>query len=447
MRGPRSLRLRLWLSGAAGIALAALAAAWLLGAAFERAVMDAFDRRLADDLVTVAGVLARDGNGDVRLRREPADGRYARPFSGHYWQVGEGPDAFRSRSMWDFTPALPAGEGARASGMHYHFVAGPSGQQLRSAEQWLRLPGVAAPVRVWVASDQAIPRAQVAQFRWLAGGSVALLAAGLLLAAAAQVRYGLRPLQGIATLLAKVRSGESERLDAATLPTEVRPLADHLNQLLDHHEQMVARARDSAQDLAHALKTPLAVLDAGAQQPGPALPDTVREQVARMRAVVERQLAASTPVDRRLRTPVAPVLERLVHYLRQAFASRALAFDVRADAALRFGGRTEDLEEMLGNLLENAAKWARACVHAEAGHDARGLWIEVRDDGPGLPPGQREAALQRGVRLDERVAGSGLGLAITSDLAAAHGGWLELGDAPEGGLLARLVFPDQQPSG
>lgn len=447
MKGPRSLRLRLWLSGAVGISLAALLAAWLLGAAFERAVMGAFDRRLADDLVTVVGVIARDGNGEVRLRREPADGRYARPFSGHYWQVGEGPAAFRSRSMWDYTPALPAGEGGRASGMHYHFLAGPSGQQLRSAEQWVRLPGVAAPVRVWVASDQAIPRAEVAEFRWLAGGSVALLAAGLLLAAAAQVRYGLRPLQGITALLARVRSGESQRLDAATLPTEVRPLADHLNQLLDHHEQMVARARDSAQDLAHALKTPLAVLDAGAQQPGPTLPATVREQVARMRAVVERQLAAATPADRRLRTPVAPVLDRLAQYLRLAFADRGLVFDVRADAALRFGGRVEDLEEMLGNLLENAAKWAQARVVAEAGHDACGLWLEVRDDGPGLPAGQREAALQRGVRLDQRVAGSGLGLAITSDVAAAHGGRLELGDAAEGGLCARLVFPDQQPSG
>lgn len=438
-----SLRARLWLSGAAGIGMAALLAAWLLGAAFERAVMDAFDRRLADDLVTVAGVLARDGEG-VRLRREPADGRYARPFSGHYWQVGEGEAAFRSRSLWDFEPALPA-EAAPPTGVHWHTLAGPQGQRLRGAEQWLRLPGVASPVRVWVASDEAIPRAQVAQFRWLAGGSVALIAGLLLLGAAAQVRYGLRPLRGIARLLAQVRSGERARLDAAGLPAEVRPLARHLNELLGHHEHMVARARASAEDLAHALKTPLAVLDAEAQRPGEALPGTVREQVARMRAVVERQLAAGTPVDTRRRTPVAPVAARLADYLAAAHPRVAFAREVPADA--RFAGRAEDLEEMLGNLMENAAKWARARAVVAAAQDAGGLWIEVRDDGPGLPATQREQALCRGVRLDERVEGSGLGLAIVADLAAAHGGRLALDDAPEGGLCARLVFPAQQPSG
>lgn len=439
MRTLRSLRGRLWLASLAGIAVASLLAAWLLGAAFERAALGAFDRRLADDLVTVAGVLARDGNGRVRMRREPADGRYARVFSGHYWQVGEGPDAFRSRSMWDYTPERPA---AAADGaLRVREVAGPRGQALRSAERMLQLPGVDAPVRVWVASDQAILRREVEEFRWLAGLSFALLAAGLALAAAAQVGYGLRPLRGLGDGLAKVRSGEARRLDPTPLPTEVKPLAEHLNQLLEHHERVVERARRSAQDLAHALKTPLAVLDAGVQRPGGDLPALVAEQTARMRTVVERHLAAGTPVDLRGAADVAAALARLQPLLQAAHRDKALYWQRQVPDALRFRGAEDDLEEMLGNLLDNACKWARTRVRVDAGRGAGGLWIEVRDDGPGLPPAQREAALQRGVRLDERTPGSGLGLAIVADLAAGYGGELVLDAAPEGGLCARLSLP------
>ncbi|KFN48046.1 sensor histidine kinase [Arenimonas metalli] len=439
MRTLRSLRGRLLLASLAGIAAASLLAAWLLGAAFERAVLGAFDRRLADDLVTVAGVLARDGNGQVRMRREPADGRYARVFSGHYWQVGEGPGAFRSRSMWDFAPVLPVA--ATDGALRLREVAGPRGQVLRSAERTIQLPGVDAPVRVWVASDQAILRREVEEFRWLAGLSFALLAAGLALAAAGQVRYGLKPLRGLGNGLAKVRSGEARRLDPAPLPTEVMPLAEHLNQLLEHHERMVARARRSSQDLAHALKTPLAVLDAGTQRPGHDLPELVAEQTARMRTVVERHLAAGTPVDLRGAAGVAAAVARLQPLLQAAHAAKALSWDVQVPGALRFRGAEDDLEEMLGNLLDNACKWARGQVRVVAGLAAAGLWIEVRDDGPGLPPGQREAALQRGVRLDERTPGTGLGLAITADLAAGYGGQLVLDAGPEGGLCARLGLP------
>jgi signal transduction histidine kinase len=439
MKALRSLRGRLLLASVAGIALAAFSAAWLLGAAFERAALGAFDRRLADDLVTVAGVLARDGNGQVRLRREPADGRYARVFSGHYWQVGEGPGAFRSRSMWDYSPSLPAM--ADDGALRLAEVSGPRGQVLRSAERRLLLPGVDAPVRVWVASDQAILRREVDEFRWLAGLSFALLAAGLMLAAAAQVRYGLRPLRGLAKGLEGVRSGAARRLDSAPLPTEVQPLVDHLNQLLEHHERMVERARRSAQDLAHALKTPLAVLDAGVQRPGGDLPVVVAEQVVRMRAVVERHLAAGTPVDIRRSSAVAEVVSRLQPLLAAAHRGKSLEWDVQVPASLRLRGAEEDLEEMLGNLLDNACKWARSCVRVAAGAGPAGGWIEVCDDGPGLSDGQRESALQRGVRLDERMPGSGLGLAIAGELAASHGGTLSLQAAPEGGLCARLALP------
>lgn len=438
MNALRSLRGRLLLASVAGIAIASLAAAWLLGAAFERAAMGAFERRLADDLVTVIGVVARDGGGGVRLRREPADGRYARVFSGHYWEVGQGASALRSRSLWDFEPVRPAQAGAEVA---YTDLIGPQGQRLRSAERSVRLAGVAEPVRVWVASDLAILRAEVDEFRWLAGLSFALLAAALMLAAAAQVRYGLRPLRGMADTLARVRRGDSQRLDRDRLPTEVQPLAAHLNELLDHHERMVARARTAAQDLAHALKTPLAVLDAESQAPGGHLPDVVREQVARMRHVVDRHLATGAPADARQSTELAPVLANLLALMGSVHRTRGLALESQAPPGLRFRGAGDDLEEMLGNLLDNACKWAQARVRVEARAADGRLWIEVQDDGPGLPEAQRAAALQRGVRLDERVPGSGLGLAIVRGIAESYGGELSLAVAPGGGLAARLELP------
>ena len=434
----RSLRGRLLLASVAGIALASLAAAWLLGAAFERAAMGAFERRLADDLVTVIGVVARDGGGGVRLRREPADGRYARVFSGHYWQVGEGDQAQRSRSLWDFQLRRPDVATARVA---FADLEGPQGQRLRSAERSIRLAGVSSPVRVWVASDQAILRAEVDEFRWLAGLSFAALAGALMLAAAAQVRYGLRPLRGIADTLARVRRGESQRLDRERLPTEVQPLAEHLNELLDHHERMVIRARSAAQDLAHALKTPLAVLDAEAQAAGASLPETVHEQVARMRGVVERHLASGTPADTRQSADLSPVVANLLALMAKAHGGRTLALENQVPPGLRFRGAVDDLEEMLGNLVDNACKWAAATVRVQAGASAGTLWIDVHDDGPGLPDAQRQTVLERGVRLDQRIPGSGLGLAIAHDIAASYGGTLSLTASPEGGLAARLELP------
>ncbi|KFN51397.1 sensor histidine kinase [Arenimonas composti] len=436
----RSLRGRLLAAGIPGIVLAAAGAAWLLGAAFERSALDALDRRLADDLAYVAGALGRDGDGGVHLRRTPSDRRYAGVFSGHYWYVDDGSDDFRSRSLWDHPLALPPRPQGTGD-LRYGELAGPRGQTLRTAEQMLRLPGVGAPVRVWVGSDIGELRADVAWFRWQVAAAAALLAATLLIAAAWQVRYGLRPLQGLAEKLALLRRGHAASIDAAALPAEVRPLGEHLEELLRHHERMVQRARESAQDLAHALKTPLAVLASEAEQPGPALPAQVDEQVQRMRRVIERHLAAASPAPAHAETAVAPVLERLLAFMASAFRDRGLAMAADAATGLKFRGTADDLEEMLGNLLENACKWARARLSVRAGRDGDRLWIDVSDDGPGLPPEQRAAVLQRGVRLDERVAGSGLGLAIVLDIAASYGGSLELDDAPGGGLRARLRLP------
>jgi signal transduction histidine kinase len=437
--GGGSLRLRLLLAGSIGIAIASVAAALLLGAAFERAALDAFDRRLADDLVTVAGLVARDGDDGFRLRREPADDRFGRVFSGHYWRVGDGPGARHSRSLWDHPLALPTPPTSPA--VRFGAAAGPMGQQLRTAERMILLPGVGAPIRVWVASDEADLRAEINGFRWLAGGSVAALAGLLLLAAVWQVGYGLRPLRAMAGVLARVDRGESERIEMDGVPAEVRPLVARLNRLLVRHDDMVRRARDATQDLAHALKTPLAVLDAEAQRPGAAFARTVADEVSRMRNVIERELAAVRPADTRRSAPVAEVTRRLVDVLARVHSDRPLVFETDVAPSLRFRGAPEDLEEMLGNLLDNACKWARARIRVAAGAGAdESLWIEVADDGPGMSASDRALARGRGVRLDQRVPGSGLGLDIVARIARAHGGELLLEEGNSGGLVARLRF-------
>jgi signal transduction histidine kinase len=435
----RSLRRRLLLAGAAGIALVAVLAAWLLGEAFERAAGRAFERALGNEHAVLVGLLEAMPDGSVALREPPGDARYQRPYSGAYWQVGEGPSALRSRSLWDVEVALPP---ARADGRREVLrAAGPSGQSLRVVRQRVRLPRANVDVIAWMAADDGPVREEVADFRALAATAVGLLSALFLGVLAVQVQVGLRPLRALSEALARVRRGDQERLEVEGLPGEIAPLAGHLNELLEHHERAMARARHAAADLAHALKTPLAVLDAAAQRPGPELAAVVREQGERMQVAVRRQLASSAGADFRARTPAAPVAATLAGMLGSVHRDRGIAIDVAVPAALRFPGSAEDLEEILGNLMDNACKWARARVSVGgAADDAGGLALWVDDDGPGLSPDEAERALGRGVRLDERVQGSGLGLAIVDDLVRAHGGQLLLERAPAGGLRARVAL-------
>jgi signal transduction histidine kinase len=271
--------------------------------------------------------------------------------------------------------------------------------------------------------------------------SVGLLAGGLWL-----VRRGVSPINQLRTRLAAVHAG-SDRHVGGRYPSEVQPLVDDLNALLDQREQMVRRALAKAGDLAHGLKTPLAVL---AQEADRAEGDgqrdlaaTIQEQVDRMRRQVEYHLAharaaASVPGAR---CSVRESVEGLTRTLQRLHAERGVSIDLRVPPELSVRGQREDLDEMLGNLLDNACRWARTRVElAAAGHDAS-IVITVDDDGPGLDPRLYAQVLQRGVRADEAAPGSGLGLAIVRELAELYGGSISLDRAPLGGLRARLTLP------
>ncbi|KAG1462626.1 hypothetical protein G6F57_013915 [Rhizopus arrhizus] len=387
-------------------------------------------------MLTLLAQAEVDPEGQLRLRQEPNDARFQRVFSGAYWQIADqqGKVLLQSRSLWDQTLA------ATADGPTQRNLAGPMQQSLRARVQQVRLPRAAQAYVAVVANDRSALDADVAAFRQRTAIALAVLVAAWLAVLASQVHFGLRPLRGLRQQLERIRRGEAERIDRRQLDLEIAPLADELDALLDHHQRMVARARSSAEDLAHALKTPLSVLAAETQGDGRDWRRTLHEQGARMRASIDRYLAAGLAVDHRQRSEVAPAAEALCRLMTRVHASRGIHF--RADVApgLALAGAVTDLEEMLGNLLDNAGKWARHDVRLRALAQQDRLHIEVRDDGPGLDEAKLESVLQRGVRLDERVEGSGLGLAIAADIAASHGGSLRLSNENPG-LRARLELP------
>ncbi|MEA2488955.1 MAG: hypothetical protein QOH21_747 [Acidobacteriota bacterium] len=265
----------------------------------------------------------------------------------------------------------------------------------------------------------------------------------------AQVLRGITPLERLRERLAVVREGSGVRIEGR-YPAEVEPLVDDLNALLDDRERAITRALATAGDLAHGLKTPLAVLSQEAEAAEAAgqhdLAATIGQQVERMRRQVDYHLAharasAAAGTAPAIRCSVAASAEGLARTLLRLHADRRLALDVHVPPDQTIRGRREDLDEMLGNLLDNACKWARSRVVLASIDDGGAVVITVDDDGPGLSPSLREAVLQRGVRADEAAPGSGLGLAIVRDLVALHGGTIALEDSPIGGLRARLSLP------
>jgi signal transduction histidine kinase len=452
-----SLRVRLLFGTLFWIAASIMVAGWGLSSLFRQHVQAQFQAELTSHLDQLTAQLIVDAQNAPALQLPLSDPRLTRPFSGYYWQIdrvagsADAVGALRSRSLWDHVLALPAPELAAGDSHHVH-IAGPQGQWLNAVVRTVQIddtPGQ-APVtfRLMAAADERFMLEPVAQFNgtlWLA---LAVLAAGLVVAAGVQVWVGLAPLRDLRRALGQIHSGKTQRLEGQ-FPMEVTPLIDDFNQVLAQNAQVVERARTHAGNLAHALKTPLSVLANAAQGQGDApseLAHLVNEQVDIARKQVNYHLArAQAAAASRLpgvKTELLSVILGLVRVMQRIHADRALDVHVGPLAAdLSFRGETHDLQEMLGNLLDNACKWAVHHVDVNARLDAHGLVITIDDDGPGLPPAQREVVLQRGVRADEQVPGSGLGLAIVDDLARLYDGSVALKDSPAGGLRAVLTLP------
>jgi signal transduction histidine kinase len=411
-------------------------------------------RQLADGL-------ERAEDGSLRLARPPAEPRFQEPLGGLYWQIAAEPPApggvvLRSRSLWDTALRLPP-DPLRTGEVHQHLIPGPGGASLLAVERHLALPASlgGGGVRAVVAVDQAELHAAGRAFAAELAPSLALLAAILLAAAWVQVSVGLRPLDLLRRRLAAVRAGQEARLGAAGFPDEVRPLAAELDTLLDAQQQALARARARAADLAHGLKTPLAVLAADAaelRERGEGdLAGEIEALAGGMRRHVERELAraraAGGAAAGRWAAPAA-VARRVVDVLRRTPRGRELAWAIDIPEDLNMEADAQDLAEILGNLAENAAKWARGRVRLAGGGDGArtgAVVLAVEDDGPGIPEGEAEAALARGGRLDATKPGAGLGLAIVGDLLEAYGGSLALCRSEAlGGLRAEVRLPGRR---
>jgi signal transduction histidine kinase len=304
---------------------------------------------------------------------------------------------------------------------------------------------------VQVAANADVIQAQERSFEWALAATFLTLALALIGSTALAVRFGLRPLRVLQEGVAAIRRGEAERV-AGEFPQDVAPLAAEVNQLLDANREIVERARTQVGNLAHALKTPLSVLINEADSVSESLPEKVREQADVMRRQVafylDRARAAARARTVGAATELKPVVEALVRTFETLHADRGLAFDVDLQEGLKFRGEAQDLTDLIGNLLDNAGKWARKRVFIRASRVAGGekgtgpfLLAEIDDDGPGLDPSAREEALQRGKRLDESRPGSGLGLSIVVDLASIYGGALQLDENPLGGVRAILRLP------
>jgi len=450
----RSLVGRLvWLAAGWSVALL-IGAGVALSLSFRTHAVTEFQQGLNEDIDSLIAGSSVGEDGAV-IAPFLTDARATRAFSGKYWEIFDpkrGPgmvDPVSSRSLWDQLLATPPDLAARLAKARnqtlYYDATGPLKQRLRVAARMIILPGRAGPVVFLTAEDRSAIDRDIRTFDVTTAVFLLILGAGLVAAVVIQVRVGLGPLFAMGREIAEVRRGEAQRLTRA-YPKELAPLAGELNALLDHNQEVVERQRTHVGNLAHALKTPISVMLAEAEaNPGP-LAGVVTRQAEAMQAHVEHHLRRARAAARLQgageRTPVLPVLAELARTLERIFQEKGVLIEVEADAAIAFLGERQDLQEIAGNVLENACKWCRelVTVTAEAAGEGR-FSLTVEDDGRGLKPEQRAEVLKRGARLDESAPGSGLGLAIVGDLAKAYGGALELGDSDLGGLKITLTLP------
>ncbi len=449
MRKTQSLRLRLFALAVAVVAVAMVAAGFGLTALFTRHLERRVGQELDTHLQLLAGGLRIDGTGTLSLVREPADPRFSRVLGGLYWQIDDANTGRKlvSRSLWDGVLELPHDELASGS-VHTHETTGPDGAQLlvHEREILIKVNSVDHSIRVSVAIDRAeISQLGIGFARDLVP-ALGILGVVLLFGFGFQVRAGLRPLSTVQDALGAIRTGKARRLEIS-VPSEVEPLVSEVNSLLEAQEQEMLRARDRAADLAHGLKTPLTALGASIQR----LRDKgdleaaneIDEQTEKMRRHIERELVRARVRHGGVLThaKIATCAGAIIRTLKHTPAGERIEFEQNVPADMMLAVDPDDLNEILGNLLENATRHAATLIRIGATSGAGWVSVSVDDDGEGLPEESLAKAVQRGVRLDTTGSGAGLGLAIAQDIVVAYGGQLDLSASPIGGLRASVELP------
>ncbi|MDY0966518.1 sensor histidine kinase [Sphingomonas aerolata] len=419
------------------------------GYALDRVLAQAVTRNFDDQLEYVLRSLLNSSeigpDGEVLFSREAvADQRFLEPGSGLYYQVagrGAADLDYTSRSLWDRRLAFGSAHDDR--NVHFYDSTQFPDEKLRIVERDAVIPGSKVRWRFQVAQSRYGLDAQITTLRRTLVRSFALLALGLIVLAALQTFYGLWPLRRVREEIGRMRAGQSNRVGSA-MPIEVAPMVEELNALIEHNERQAEEARRHAGNLAHALKTPLTVIMNAATAQSDDLADTVIREARTMRRQVDHHLARARAVGRRgsahSRADVWPSLESVERAVARLY--RHVRIDITGDKTLKVHVERQDLDEMLGNLIENAAKYGGGSVFVTVGAQAGFVEFLVEDDGVGIPEEQRVRIFDRGVRLDTGKPGTGLGLAIVRDVAEIYEGTVGLEESEDlGGLMVRLRLP------
>jgi len=427
--------------------LAALAVGgFVLSLVFKTYVLNDVDKRLIMLIDSMTGVAELSPDGILRFSRPLSDQRFMTPESGQYWQISEeGQPPFRSRSLWDFelTPDVTH----RSFSVKYYEAPGPDGQILRVAERDSILPNSDRIFHFQVATNMADVKAAIAEFNGLLLSALGLIMLTVTLSLVLQVSYGLRPLRKLGRRVAAIRAGNENRIEG-DWPQDLQLLAQEINALMEQNEQLVDRARTHVGNLAHALKTPLSVIQIDVENATDERDKRIRTQSRLIREHIDHHLkrARIAGGGSGAGLPIKDRLEKIINAVAVSTRDKGVTYDLTCPDDCRFDGEKQDFDEVMGNLIDNAGKWATGHVTVAVerlSDSARRPMMEIRvtDDGPGVPLADIDTLFERGRRLDERMPGTGLGLAIVRDIVEMYGGEARLAPAPSGGLTAILKLP------
>jgi signal transduction histidine kinase len=440
-----SLTRRMIVVAAVWIGALLLIGGFALDRVLSRGVVQNFDQQLEYVINAMIAAAEIGPEGEVRFTRPPADQRFLEPYSGAYFQIsGQGQETFPSRSLWD--RRLQANAPHNDIELHKRDSFEFEGEPLRILERDVVLPGSEVRWRFQVAQSREAIDGQLRDLRSTLIWSLAALGLSLLFLASIQAIYGLWPLRRVRREVVAIRSGRQTRI-SEDFPREVKPLVDEINELLAHSEAQAEEARRHAGNLAHALKTPLTVITNAATADSPDLDDTVIREATVMRRQVDHHLARARAIGRRASAQARARVWDSVQAVDRAVSTLypTVTIDITGDKKAQVRVERQDLDEMLGNLVENAAKYGHGRVFVTVNAPTGGkVAIEIEDDGPGIAKAERDELFTRGKRLDTTgKPGTGLGLAIVRDVAEIYGGEISLGESEDlGGLLIILSLPE-----
>ena len=391
---------------------------------------------MEDDAIHIESSLTMAPDGRTFFLTTPLETPlYDQQGSGWVWQLRDG------EAVLGQSGSLPDGVLLNAPMNGSDYFLAPQGILVRGTARAISLPGLDIKPILHVAGSPNDIENEVAEFRQIAVISLGALCAVLALTGLLQVRIGLRPLRRLVGQLQGMLEGEPPP-EVHGWPVEITPLVRQLQALQDHNDALIARGQRQAADLAHTLKTPLAVTQSIAEDAPPEIQEELLAQVRRMTVAIERILSRTRSIGGRgRRTGVKGISDDLLLALNRLLEQRSLTVENSIAPDLVFFGASSDLEEMLGNLLENAAKWAKTKIVLSAMATETGIVIMVDDDGPGVPESKRKAIVRRGQRLDETIPGQGLGLSITAEIIELYNGELMIERSELGGLCAALKLP------